>query len=114
EERRVANENRLREANERISRTALRLGITDERLPFLCECFRSSCHAIVRVSPYEYERVRQHPTHYIYACGHDEGLEPTDVADRSDHVVVVAKTGTAGRRAEEADPRSAGGTPPGT
>jgi len=105
-ERLARNEAAFREANERVGTTARRLGI-NRRIPFICECGRRDCTTIVRVFPADYERVRAHPTHFLYATGHAGGLPESHVVETLEGAVIVEKDGVPARVARETDPRGA-------
>ena len=101
-QRRVENEARFRDANERINDTARRFDL-DAPLPFLCECARTTCTEIVRLTPAEYEHVRASLRRFTYAVGHDEGILESCANERSDGFVIVEKEGEAGDLATESD-----------
>jgi hypothetical protein len=87
-----ANNHRFREANERISDTAEQAGAGMERIPFLCECPLEECVEIVQLTRPEYRAVRQDPTRFMTAVGHEEAERPVgEVVSRHDRYVVVEK-----------------------
>ena len=91
-ERIKANNNRFREANERIRDAAEGLGAEMERIPFLCECPVEDCMQIVQLTRPEYGAVRRHPRRYITAVGHEIADGPVaEVVSRNDGYVVVEK-----------------------
>jgi hypothetical protein len=104
-QRRVENEARFRDANERVSDTARRLDL-DAPLPFLCECERPTCMELVHLTPGEYEHVREFPRRFLYAPGHDEGIGHSHVVEEHAGYAIVEKDGKAGDLAEKSDPRS--------
>lgn len=104
-QRRVENEARFRDANERIRDTARRLDL-DAPLPFLCECERRSCTEIVRMTLPEYEHVRASARRFLYAPDHDEGIRDSLAVEHKDGYTIVEKQGEAGELAEEIDPRA--------
>jgi len=103
EERRVQNEIRFRDANEQISKTAERLDMNGV-IPLLCECHRSECHEVIRLTLQEYEEIRADPARFICFPGHEEGSPESTVIERGNEHVVVRKSGVAGRLAYHADP----------
>ena len=105
-ERLARNESTFRDANERVGTTARRLGM-DRPIPFICECGRRNCTTIVRVLPADYERVRAHPTHFLYANGHAAGMPESHVIETLEGAVIVEKNGVPARVARETDPRGA-------
>ena len=64
--------------------------IHGERLTFLCECGRRSCHDRVRLTADEYEAVRADASRFIVAHGH-ELPEAEAVVERHDQYFVVEK-----------------------
>jgi hypothetical protein len=70
-ERVARNDVIFRDANEKIGERAEALDITDERVPFLCECADEGCTEVVLLTMDEYSRVREHQTRFINAPGHD-------------------------------------------
>jgi len=98
------NEVRFRDANERVGATAKRLGL-EEALPFICECGRTECTTVIRVLPADYERVREFPTRFLYAPGHDKGMPASRRVETLEHAIVVEKDGIPAQIAEATDPR---------
>jgi hypothetical protein len=91
-ERIKANNNRFREANERIRDRAEVLGAAMKRIPFLCECPVEDCMEIVQLTRPEYRAVRRHPRRYVTAVGHEIADGPVaEVVLRKDGYVVVEK-----------------------
>jgi hypothetical protein len=94
-ERIKANNHRFREANERIRVTAEQVGAEMERIPFLCECPVEDCVEIVELTRPEYEAVREDPSRFMTAIGHEAAERPVgEVVSRNDRYVVVEKRGT--------------------
>jgi hypothetical protein len=100
----AANEATFRDVNEGIARGQWP-GEGDEPRGFRCECARLGCNDLIEISPRDYERIRSHPRRFVLAAGH-QVPDVEIVVETGDGYVVVEKTGEAGRRAEEADPRS--------
>ena len=97
------NQSRFREANEQIEAAADRWPIVGA-IPFVCECSREDCSALVRLSFDEYEDLRCHPRWFVTVAGHQDiavkaGAE-TVIADR-DGYVIVENIGAAGEIADE-------------
>lgn len=90
---RIARNNlTFREANEQISARAAEYDAPLERIPFLCECPRPDCTEIVRLTRDQYQRVRDEPTHFLTADGHEEAeAAVADVVSREQGYVVVRK-----------------------
>jgi hypothetical protein len=104
QERFVRNEWLFREVNERIAEVNEDFSV-DESIEFLCECGRSNCLEVIRLSRAEYETVRAEGDRFAVRAGHqDPTLER--VIERYEEFVVVAKIGEAGDESEERDPRS--------
>ena len=59
----------FRDVNERIAETADAVGL--DGAEFLCECADPMCTERLEVDLAEYERVREHATHFILAPGHE-------------------------------------------
>ena len=92
-ERIKANNARFRDANERIRDRAGELGVEMERIPFLCECPVEECVEIVNLTPGEYAAVREDPTRFMTAVGHEVAEKPVgEVVARRDGYFVVEKT----------------------
>ena len=107
--RRIAeNESRFRDANEKIENAFLRLEPDANTLPFVCECGRTDCIQIIRLSLADYEQARQKGTFFACAPGHEiTGDGIGRVVRRTSSFVIMEKLGIAGAVAEERDPRAA-------
>jgi hypothetical protein len=78
--------------------------LSDGNGEFVCECGDPTCATELRVSIGDYEKVRSDPRRFIIASGHGvEGVE--SIVERHGEYDIVEKNGTAGRVAEEEDPR---------
>jgi hypothetical protein len=100
----ASNEAVFRDVNEGIERGQWP-GDEHKRVGFRCECARLGCNLLVQLTLADYERVRAHPRHFVMIPGH-ELPEVETVVERADEYVIVEKRDEAGRRADEADPRS--------
>jgi hypothetical protein len=102
----------FREVNEAIAATATRLQA--DEADFLCECADPSCVHRVTADLADYERVREDPTHFLVALGHDRSrLE--HVIERKREYAVVEKAGRAVVRiVRRLDPRDRGNEGPAT
>lgn len=94
----------FREANEKIEATADSVSLLG-LIPFVCECPRSDCVDIVRLTFDEYEAVRQHPRRFFNVPGHEAdsvaaGAEAILVV--FEHFTIVEKVGIAGEMATDA------------
>lgn len=106
--RRIAeNEAKVRAVNEEIEATAQRVAPDALLIPFVCECGRPECLAILRLSRNAYEEARTDARWFICSPGHElteHGYER--VIQKRDGFVIVEKQGDAARAAEQLDPRS--------
>jgi hypothetical protein len=99
-QRSAKNEAQFREANERLEERRLELlGEGDDRAtPFLCECERTSCTAVVLLTLEEYERARGSRRRFLICPGHV--ADNAEVVARGETYWLVEKQGEAGRVAE--------------
>ena len=106
-ERSAKNEARFREANEQLEQRRIELlGDGDDRAtPFLCECERTTCTAVVLLTLDEYEVARGSRRRFVICPEHV--ADNARVVARRDAYWLVEKQGEAGRVAEaEADERA--------
>jgi hypothetical protein len=94
----------FREVNEQGRALAEQFAVPDGLPAFVCECSDDSCVERIRVPVEVYESVRAHPRRFLVAPGHESSVE--QVVGGDDGYVIVEKTGTAGRIAEQNDPRT--------
>ncbi len=94
----AANEDAFRDVNEGIARGQWP---GDEDLPtsFRCECARLGCNEMVTLTVRDYERIREHPRHFVVTPGHELPEAETVVRTASDYLVVEKKD-AAGEEAE--------------
>lgn len=108
EKRLAQNESVFRAVNERIEESASSgEGVDRHVYEFLCECSNADCNLLLPLTVSEYEAVRQNPTHFIVAPGHELPEIETVVLRRGPYQVVT-KRGEAAKMVTERDPR--GGT----
>ena len=101
QERLVKNEAVFREVNERIERAAGHEALRGHRdLGFLCECSNIDCDLVLQLTLEEYERVRQDPTQFVVALGH-ELPEIEEVVFVGETHQVVRKRGAAAEVAKQ-------------
>jgi hypothetical protein len=108
EERLARNEAIFREINERTRSLQDRFGPDDPTTAyeeFLCECADQSCVERVRLTPLEYESVREEPTQFVLRPGHSSARIERVVFENERYVVVV-KVDEAAEVGDESDPRS--------
>ena len=104
EQRRATTEALFRDVNERIAETAERFDATDTE--FVCECSDPNCTHRIEASLAEYEKVRQDPTTFLLAPGH-EHRDIERVVSRRHRFQVVEKVQAAVRQTVvRLDPRS--------
>jgi hypothetical protein len=92
EERAIRNEALFREVNAHIAEIEERFQGTGpaEVLPLMCECARTGCSSQIEVDPKTFERVRENPTWFLVAPGHEEpGVE--SVVERRRGYLIVEK-----------------------
>ena len=94
----------FREVNETIAKTAARFEAGEA--DFICECADPQCAHRITIDLEQYEQVRQDPTHFMIAPGHDEP-DIEHVVAREPGFRVVAKVGqTVGRIVRSLNPRT--------
>jgi hypothetical protein len=105
-ERKAENEGRFRAANEKLDEAAKDLLAPGDGapVPFLCECPRVECTAVVLLTLAEYEHARADGTRGFAALGHED-LEVERVVDQNDRFVMTEKFGEAGEVHGDNDPR---------
>ena len=92
------NQSIFREANERIEAAADAMGLW-QYLPFICECPVEQCTELVQLTMDEYESIRQDPTWFLTARGHESvsvDAGAAVVVERRERYVLVEKIGIAG------------------
>jgi hypothetical protein len=95
------NESTFRDVNE-----AIEAGRREREglVPFVCECGRLGCTAVVELTLREYEGVRAGSRCFLVAPGHDAGFEETR-PENSRFTVVIKPEGPLGDIADRTDPR---------
>jgi hypothetical protein len=106
-ERKAHNEGIFRNANEKLEQKAkVLLGADGEAtIPFLCECPRPDCTAVVLLTLAEYEVVRSVPERGIAKWDHEDP-EVEVVVERNERFLMTEKFGRAGEVFAARDPRS--------
>ena len=103
------NEARVRKVNEEIEEAVERLQPSLRLIPFVCECGRLECIAILRLSLDDYNAVRQDARWFICIRGHELTQAAHErVIQTRDGYVIVEKQGEAAKIAERLDPRDHG------
>jgi hypothetical protein len=101
------NESTFRAENERLRGAALSYRfMPDQRVPFICECADEGCYEAVMLRIPDYEQIRQHPSRFLLAAGHEDAEAVHErIIEVEAGYAVVEKIGTAGREAARLDPR---------
>jgi hypothetical protein len=108
EQRRATTEALFRDVNERIAETAGRFDAADTE--FVCECSDPNCTHRIEASLTEYEEVRDDPTTFLIAPGHEQS-DIEQVVSRRGRFEIVKKVQAAVRQTViRLDPRN---QPPG-
>jgi hypothetical protein len=64
------NQERFRNANERLREAVEEHVSGSDVVPFVCECADENCTASVEITLAEYEKVRHSPNRFIHCLGH--------------------------------------------
>ena len=104
----AANENVLRERNERAKQpNAHHVWVNPPFPDWTCECGDVSCSNPIRLTVEQYEAVRAKPTQFIIAPSSEHvAPEVEHVVLREDRYWVVEKVGVGAQMSEQLDPRS--------
>jgi hypothetical protein len=107
EERLANNEVLFRDINERIATVAEPQSVPGDNhvYQFFCECSNIGCDLRLPLTLAAYEAVRNDPTQFVVALGH-ELPEIEVVISRVDRYQLVRKQGDAADLAAEKDPRN--------
>ena len=93
---RAADEATLREVQAELE-------LSRQRVPIVCECDDTSCHAPILLGDEEYELVRSDGTCFVIVTGHSTDGE---ILEESEGHMIVHKTGLGAELSQELDPRS--------
>ena len=96
ESERAANEATLREVQAELE-------LSRQRVPIVCECDDTSCHAPILLGDEEYELVRSDGTCFVVVTGHSTDGE---ILEESEGHMIVHKTGLGAELSQELGPRS--------
>jgi hypothetical protein len=110
-----------RDQAERVALTEAAFRIANERMSgweehrardasYFCECAVDGCREAVRLSATEYERVREHPRHFVVLRGHILPEFETEV-ERHDGYSVIEKPNALTPLLADTDPRGEPGGP---
>jgi hypothetical protein len=76
---------------------------------WICECADETCTERIELTPQQYEKVRESPTHFIVAPSKEHVVpEVARVVEKHERYWVVEKVGEAAAVAEQLDPNSRG------
>jgi hypothetical protein len=103
-ERRATTEALFRDVNERIAESAERFEAGESE--FVCECSDPECTHRLSASLAEYEEVREDPTTFLVAPGHEEGDIERVVSDRGRFRIVKKFQEAMRRTVIRLDPRA--------
>jgi hypothetical protein len=83
----------FRDANKRLYDTAVRLGVTDQLVPAICECANPVCRDLVLLRLEQFGDVLARPGHFINLPGHQAVVAGVFqvVAEEAGYVVVQAR-----------------------
>ena len=93
---RAANEATLREVQAELE-------LSRQRVPIVCECDDTSCHAPILLGDEEYELVRSDGTCFVIVTGHSTDGE---ILEESEGYTIVHKMGFGAELSQELGPRS--------
>ena len=102
--RRATTEALFRDVNERIAESAERFDADESE--FVCECSDPSCTHRVSASLDEYEEVREDPTTFLLAPGHEQADIERVVSDRGRFHIVEKVQDAVRRTVVRLDPRN--------
>jgi hypothetical protein len=103
EQRHAKTEALFRDVNERIAETAERFDATGTE--FVCECSDPNCTHRIEVSLAEYETVRQDPTTFLLAPGHEHQDIERVIARRGRFQIVEKVQAAVRKTVVRLDPR---------
>ena len=109
QERRATTEALFRDVNERIAESSERFDAPSAE--FVCECSDPNCTHRVDASLAEYENVRDEPTTFLVAPGHEDTDIERVVSDRGRFRIVEKVQAAMRRTVIRLDPRRRGPTP---
>jgi hypothetical protein len=106
------NQSLFREVNERVSEVNKELGLWVTLSDWICECADETCVEEIELTPQQYEKVREQPTHFIVAPSAEHVVFDVErVVEQRERYWVVSKVGEAASVAMKLDPRSYTGSP---
>ena len=103
-ERIALNESRFRDINDRLVEDLAKLAQQPDVIPFVCECGRATCAAVLELTASEYESIRANSRRFIVLAGHELLDVERVVGEVSGHSV-VEKLAASGSLVDATDPR---------
>jgi len=101
------NQSLFRDVNERVSDLNKSHGLWVTLSDWVCECADETCTERIELTPQQYERVRENPTHFIVAPGAEHVVFDVErVVEQHERYWVVSKVGEAASVAMNLDPHS--------
>ncbi len=92
EQRIIHNEALFREVNAHIADLEERLGIEGELMPLICECANTGCTTAIQVDPGTFRTVRENPSLFLVATGHERD-EETVIGQGAGYLIVEKHDG---------------------
>jgi hypothetical protein len=103
------NQSLFRDVNERVSEINKAHDLWVTLSDWICECADETCTEPIELTPQQYERVRENPTHFIVAPGTEHVVFDVErVVEQHQRYWVVSTVGEAASVATHLDPRSRG------
>jgi hypothetical protein len=99
--RQARNQVLFREVNERIAELLNRLDGEAGRQSFICECSRTGCTDMIDVPLATYSRVRDDPTLFLLAAGHQDPSHEVVIEDVGPYLIAQTAPGIAIQVANE-------------
>lgn len=100
--RKAQNQALFREVNERIAELLTRLDGEAGTQSFICECSHTGCTDMIDVPLATYSRVRDDPTLFLLAAGHQDPSHEAVVEDLGGYLIAKIKPGIASQVAVDA------------
>jgi hypothetical protein len=103
------NQSLFRDVNELVREINKAHGVWVTLSDWVCECADQTCTERIELTPQQYKRVREDPTHFVVAPSSEHVVfELERVVEQRERYWVVSKAGEAAAVATELDPRLKG------
>jgi hypothetical protein len=103
------NQSLFRDVNERVSEINKAHGLWVTLSDWICECADETCTERIELTPQQYERVREEPTHFVVAPDAKHVVFDVErVVEQRERYWIVSMVGEAASVATDLDPRSRG------